>query len=445
MAENSGSSILKAGDYRLDRLTIRSMVSNTSADIRYLISYIEIFEDMFSPCITAKIYMNENLNLPEYLPIRGQETVELTFKTDVNSADPVKLLFRVYKLDSHQIDKNNKSQTYTLHLISEGGYYNFTEQCGYAVQGSVSEMVVAVFRRHFPDSVWKDRLDIEDTKDNYQFVLPQSHNPFKAIHWLSSKAISNTGNEYSPFLFFETVAGYRFRSLSSLMENSPKDAPKYYFNTGNIALENNTPSASPSGSSPANLPARYYKVQTMEEMSRFDMVTNFKESTVSSTVIVHDLVNKQTRKIDFREGEIFGDMRKLGSVQHFSNADPSAEKLYRKSATIEFMPVTPFTVYTEVNNIVDNMKTESIYLKKKFHMNSLLNGQRVMIQVFGDSERKLGDVIELYVPKISADARSHEDQRDKNLSGQYMITSIKHTLSTAYSCKFELTKSFLGV
>lgn len=442
---DTGSSILKAGDYKLNTLSMTSTQSNVNIDLAGLFSHIEIFEDLFSSTVTAKIHMTDGLNIPEYLPIRGQEKVELEFKTDIDAIQPVKMSFRVYKLDNQDIDQNGKSQKYTIHLISEGGYQNSTHLCGYHLYGSVSSMVCSVFEKHFDSSVWSGKLDLEETKDNYSFVLPRILKPFDAINWLTSKAVNQTGDDYSPFFFFERIDGFTFKSLSTMIESGQSSVIKYFFNTGNLFLDENTQSASPASVGSTVLPARYHKIQDLVELSRFDMVENFRGGKVSSSLLVHDLLRKQTRTVDFREPEVFEKIKKTGTRPHFETTDPFAEELFKRSATLCYSPATPYTAWNSVNNIIDNSNVELLYLKRRFHANSLISGQKVAINVFGDSRRRVGDIVELTVPKIAADSQAYDNTDDKNLSGRYMITAIKHILGKAYTCRFELTKSFMGV
>ena len=90
------------------------------------------------------------MNIAEVLPIRGQETLELSFRTDFDGMEPIKKTFKIYKIDQQIIDGNGRGQQYVLHLMSEGGYFNYSEYCGYSVKGTVSNMVGEVFKKHFP-------------------------------------------------------------------------------------------------------------------------------------------------------------------------------------------------------------------------------------------------------------------------------------------------------
>jgi hypothetical protein len=445
MADESGygNSILKAGDYQLSKFTMYSLVNGKKLDLSNLYRYIEIYEDIFSPYITAKLHIEDAFNFPERFPITGQEKIEIVFKSDINALKPVELVFRVYKLDAVEISYTGKTQQYILHLMSESGYFNFAEVCGYSVRGSVSEMVKTIFTKHFPQSVWKDRLIVEDTADNYSFVLPNAYSPLKAINWLSSKAFSKTGKDYSPFMFYETLDGHRFKSLDKIIEDGSKDITRYIYTPANMPPLPEDHDKDSVGFSTV-LPTRYHKIQKLEELSRFDAAAHIMNGIVSSRLVVHDLLRKEQRVTEFFESDVFDTMKKLGTEPHFRAEDPEADRFYKKGAAYSYLPSTPYTVHNTANNIIDNNQVESLYTKRKYHLNTFLT-QKIVIQIFGDSRRRVGDIVEIDVPKIQSDVTAQQEKKDKNLSGQYMVTNIKHSFAKAYSCKLELSRNCMGV
>lgn len=443
MADESGygNNNMKAGDYKLDKFVMHSLVNGSSVDLSNLFRYIEIYEDIFSPYITAKLHIEDAFNFPERFPISGQEKIEITFKTDINAVQPVELVFRVYKLDTLDISPTGKTQQYVLHLMSEGGYFNFSEFCGYSVRGSVSEMIKTVFTKHFPESVWLDKLEIENTADNYSFVLPSAYTPFKAMNWLTTKAFSKTGKDYTPFLFYETLDGHKFKSLSKIIEDGSSNIIKYIYTPANIALlqgDNDNMGFQ------TVLPSRYHRIQKLEELSRFDMASNIMNGVVSSYLVVHDLIRKEQRTSEFYESDIFDDMKKLGTEPHFRTSDPESDRLYKKGAAYMYLPSTPYTAYNSTNSIIDNTQVESLYLKRKYHMSTFLT-QKIVIQIFGDSRRRVGDIVDISIPKIQSDSHLQYDKQDANIGGQYMVTSIKHSFAKVYSCKLELSRNCMGV
>ena len=330
MPNSSGSDILKAGDYKINKMILYSDVTKKSVDIRALYTSFEIYEDMFSPNMSGKIFMVDSLNLPEVLPIRGQETLELDFQSDISGIDSVKKVFRVYKIDNQSIDENGRGQKYVLHLISEGGYYNYTERCGYSVKGKTSEMVATIFKKHFPDYIWKDAIDIDITSDDGVYVLPAHYSPFKAITWLSQRAIVDSEKDYSPVFFYETSDGYHFKSLSNMIQSGEKTKDVYYFIKSNVNKNpetNETSGVKVRGIS--KFPAIYNRIQSLQEQQRFNMLDNIMYGVLASKMSVYDVVSKEKKDYYFKETDIFDNMTRLGNMPHlvYGNQQETNEML----------------------------------------------------------------------------------------------------------------------
>jgi hypothetical protein len=71
--------------------------------------------------------------------------------------------------------------------------------------------------------------------------------------------------------------------------------------------------------------------------------------------------------------------------------------------------------------------------------------QKLTAQIYGDSTKRVGQIIEVFVPKIASDGHLKEEKDDKNLSGDYMITSICHSIGKRYMCRLELSRNAMGV
>jgi hypothetical protein len=436
-----GNNLLKAGDYYLTKLLLSSTVNNKSIDIINLYTKIELFEDLFSPYMTGTIRMDDSFNVPEVLPLTGQEKIEIEFKTAIENTKPINKIFRVYKLDRQVTDQNGKGQQYSIHMISEGGMINYTQRCGYYVGGSVSEMVKTVVSKHFPSYVWENKFQVESSNDNYMFVLPKSYTPFKAISWLSGKAINSSANDYSPFFFYETMDGYAFKSLSSIIKDASSNIQNYYYIKENSANADGSPPSLPVD---GPLSAVFHRIQNLEEISRFNMVENIMEGLVSSRLVVHDLIQKQKRESIFRESDVFTEMAKLGSDPHYKSSSKDDPIFYNDSSAYYYLPATTFSVYSDAVPIKDNVRVEDYFLKRKYMMNAMMT-QKIAVDIYGDSTKRVGQIINLYTPKISSDQTVHQDKSDKNFSGNYLITSIRHTFDSAYSCKMELSRNAMGV
>ena len=433
MPDTHGGDIIKAGDYKINKMVLRSGVDDKFLDIRGLYSSFEIYEDLFSPYMTAKIYMIDSLNIPEVLPIRGQEVLELEFQSDIKGIDPIKKIFRVYKIDRQTIDENGRGQEYVLHLMSEGGYYNYTERCGYSVKGKVSDMIGQIFEKHFPKYIWEDKLSVQQTNDDFTFVLPSYYTPFKAITFLSRRGVVGVAEEYSPLFFYETIDGYNFKSLSKIIEEGEESKEIYYFTKSNVNKNPDTGESSGiTVKGKSKFPGIYHRIQSLEEQNRFDMIENITSGLLASKLTVYDMLLKEKRDQIFKESEVFDTMKRLGKKPHllYGNQEQSNEMFTKSTGSYYYLPFIP--------------RVEEYYLKRRYMVNTMMT-QKLTAQIYGDSTKRVGQIIELFVPKIASDGHLKEEKDDKNLSGDYMITSICHSIGKRYMCRLELSRNAMGV
>ena len=74
------NTIQQAGEYTVDEMTILTS-SGVVYDLRQMVQYIEIFEDVNRPVITGNIVIMDIDNMIENAPIIGQEFMSLKIRT----------------------------------------------------------------------------------------------------------------------------------------------------------------------------------------------------------------------------------------------------------------------------------------------------------------------------------------------------------------------------
>jgi len=134
----------------------------------------------------------------------------------------------------------------------------------------------------------------------------------------------------------------------------------------------------------------------------------------------------------------------MGTAPHYIRLKGSNEFFDKSSCTYSYLPSTPYTVHTNDNNIIDNNRIEEYFLKRKYMINTMMT-QKVLVGIYGDSSKRVGQLMEISVPKIAADGHLSEEKDDKNLSGDYMITSIRHEIGDKYMCMVELSRNAKGL
>ena len=323
------------GDFELQKLTITSPHKKGDIDLKAAWSDFNIYENLFRNYLTADIQIVDGVGLMESLPIIGEETIHIQVKTKgiVNQRPPetnhpgpfegsqnegrLSLKFRVVKI--HNITKlNDQMLTYTLNLVSEEAILNLKKKVRKSAldpaqnfePSTISKLVERLYKQFFqrgrPDA---KKIFIEPTKNNTDLIIP-NQTPFKAFNFLAQRAVAKEKHAVgSSFVFYETIRGFFFISLETLMVGGglgyrtseaqgppsqrtsggeivytiPEDPVKetYVVQPKRLGIEK---------SEPKNVAIEMTAVDQYEFSSNFDVMENLQKGMYANRLLTHDLI-----------------------------------------------------------------------------------------------------------------------------------------------------------
>ena len=160
---------VNAVDMHIDKLVIRSATGNY--DLRPHIVELNIYENIFRPLLTANITLTDAHNLPQKLPIVGQETVDIDIKlSGMQDGDDDLLALKPPPFHVNSIPNRDylkpKSQLYSLELISEQFVSSTHSKVSKSYKDTlISSMVSDIYKTHMNNGrgVWVEPTDFEDT------------------------------------------------------------------------------------------------------------------------------------------------------------------------------------------------------------------------------------------------------------------------------------------
>jgi hypothetical protein len=119
----STTSYSQQNDYQILKLQIVSNNGGTPVDL--LPQFIELmtFETIYDTKMIGELLLLDALNYSEAIPIVGNETVFISFKTP-GAADPIEIVGKVFAVLGKSRRSNEKSETYKLQFISETQFEN---------------------------------------------------------------------------------------------------------------------------------------------------------------------------------------------------------------------------------------------------------------------------------------------------------------------------------
>ena len=204
--------------------------SGRSVDITQGVVMIDYYEDLFSPAITAKLQVvnmgytikgsdGELQTIYNGLPLRGGEKVTLKIKP--NSSCNLKLNFHFFVSSITNVIVKNKTESFTLNLISPTAISNETSRVGkkYPSSTKISDSVKDIFTNYLTSD--KD-IECDLTQNVYGFI-GNMRKPFTVLFWLASKSVPESSEVGSTagYLFYETKSKFAFRSIDSLIDSEP--------------------------------------------------------------------------------------------------------------------------------------------------------------------------------------------------------------------------------
>jgi len=371
----------RVGDFRITtmKLTSANLDIKTGSGANFLDlttsvwHELNFYEDIYSPIVSGDITLTDTVGLIESFPIIGEEILDVSFSTAGASLPPtagpgttstppaseapkqVINRFRVYKVDP-PVQVTDNSRTIKLYFVTDNQFTNLLSKVRkiYPTKQNIpntrtsdevrpytlADMARDIFydffigkKKPLKQPATRKPFLVEPTRYKSEIVIP-NWNPFKAISFLASKAVSvNPDTKGANFVFYQTLQGFRFVSIETLMlggfrlfkeKDSDVVAEEYPHLAINAILETATtdntshipiykddpeieedmkPFVASYKYMPANMgenkQSSYEAVTSYRLVDSFDTMKNVALGMYANRVITHDLIQMKIDRRDF--------------------------------------------------------------------------------------------------------------------------------------------------
>ena len=348
--------------------------------------------------------------------ITGGEYVDVIVKTDDEDADDFKVMHDKQKmmLNSvrNMVTESNK-QVATLEFVSVETIVNETARLNKKFTGNISQTVLDILTKDEKGIKTKKKVfgpkkeklgetNVEEDRatNSYSFV-GNLKRPFDTIQWLCPKGQS--ANDDFGFLFYETLDGYHFRSIKSLLE---QDAITYQ-QTDSQGLSN--------------------KILQNNLNQSNDIGMNMRMGMYANRTIYVDIENQNTEVVDFKASDI---------------------KLNKPASLLTGIEDYPTRLMVRVDDVgvaqVGSAKTDvqpkselAKYQNKSYIRNNLLFSQSLSISIPLNTTLRAGLTLDIRLPlkQENGDAAvdSYGNDRSNDPSGRYLIGELRHLIGGGQS------------
>jgi hypothetical protein len=376
-------------------------------DIRGLMLELDIFEDIFSPCMTGSITLADGLDLLSSFKIHGNEFLEI--EIDKPSLEqPIKKVFRVYKVSDRAFGTN--LQNYTIYFCSEELLLSQLLIISKSYRGiKISEIIRDILQNYLQVNPKKLNAFFQSTERAFDIIIPRL-DPLEAIMWLLGKAYATND---SLFFFYENREGYNLVSYETLLKQPIFE--KYYkdFKVTDEPIGN----------------MQSFNMLSIKE--DFDTIKSMRYGAFSSTYNSLDLATKTFKSDIYNSTGLKqkGILNKEVTMNLFENRLGS--NFYNS-----FDGMIKYGLVSDSELLRNPMLPEE-WLAPTASRLAQLQGFKMIGTIPGDILMRAGNIIEVELPKIVPQDKIPE--KNSTRTGKYLVSSVHHRfIADQFVCIIEM-------
>ena len=164
MAQKDG--LRFAGDVDIERVEIVSSTGR-GVEVTNMVAEIQIFEDIFAPCVTGTVTITDSIDLVNVFPFVGEEKIILRIRTpsipDKMKESRIDQQFFIYKMSDRKV-LGDKNVFYILHFCSYELVSDANLKLSRSFEGKISDIAKKMMKTEIVKSDLP--MDIEETKNS---------------------------------------------------------------------------------------------------------------------------------------------------------------------------------------------------------------------------------------------------------------------------------------
>jgi hypothetical protein len=179
--------------------------------------------------------------------------------------------------------------------------------------------------------------------------------------------------------------------------------------------------------------AQLARIKTHKVISTPNLVTNVRRGMFGSTVVTNDLLKRQHTMKTFNYDETYNKYKSVdpnivvgkgqGSTALMNNKNYSQ----RNHSFVQFAP-TNYKAFDGGKRTLGEDLSETTLARRSLLQQ--INSIRLQVKVGGDSNRHVGEIVELRLPAIEEKNEAGGGRLDKRFAGKYLISKIKHAITS---------------
>jgi hypothetical protein len=388
------------GAYEIIQMVLTT-VDEVKHNIRFVQSECNVYQDLFNNQTTADILVTDTTNMIQNLPLFGFETLLLEFKTPHKNTT-FKKTFRLFNISNRTLLKE-RCAAYILHFVSVEAINNLKVRVSKSYKGAlVSDIVYDLHKNWLKGG----SIIIEPTKFQQHIIIPKL-NPCHAINWLAMRA-NSAMYEGANYLYYEDKDQFQFVSMESRLAQPV--AQHYTFQPANIRKDGLTHHA-------PDLPADVIAMQTYTFENSSNILENLQSGMYGNELITYSQTRKLWKDYTFDYPQSFDKYKHLYPGNYLFNAKFNDDK-----------PDSRLKFHSTGHDQDGYPTMPEKWIPCRISQLQQLQNVKISLTIPGDSDRTIGEVIELRLPSPEPTIQDQQID-DKYYNGRFLVQSVRHTIN----------------
>jgi len=456
----SSDTMVKPGDVVIDEITLKSYTGFTMS-LKGIFQNFIVYEDIFSNCMSGSITLIDSMNIVKNFPIIGAETLTIIYRTPMGGGQPVKLVFRTYKISVLTETAQESAQMVRIEFVATQAIKSMQSKVSKSYRNMpVSKMVTNIFDEYLAvdngennglisaaaggaaaggligsmiplpiaggvagaivggavglvrEALDDDKIHLKtvtETFDTRSYVIPY-WSPLYAINWLAHRARAKADTSMCDYVLFQNSDGHHFVPLSGLK-------------TADVAFTyTNYPDGFRSEDGSRMLESELRNIHSLVVEDMTDKIKQQNLGMLASAIMTHDMTTKTWSTSQFKYDKSF-----MNDAAHLEkNPLIPMQKIDYTDSVESHIRFYPKSSYSMAGLAQVHDPDETVLLRQS--LLNQLNSINLIVSCYGDTNVKAGQVINFRT--IAKEATKNQDNyEDDYLKGRYLVTTVKHLVT----------------
>lgn len=373
-----------------------------------------IYEGMFSKFMYCEGQIFDGASFLQKVGLQAGDCLRISLYKDTSDVEG-DMITNDYFIDSLGAGTRlvgGKGETFTFRAVSKIGTAGLRSKLKRSFNGKASDIIQFICNKIFELEPGKVKPEnIEETSGSLSLIA-SSVTPFEFIESVNSQAISSANKaKDNNFFFYETRDGVVYKSLRKIV----KDSKSYKYV---VPVDKNR--------NPESQAKDYYRILEYQVKTFNDQRAKVEQGVMENQTLTFDFISRKITKQSFKLKNSYKDILLLGDNLAF-DVDEIDNLVGENTVTDDEQNILPRCSNRSYDQPEDFISIKRGPTQAQYF---LMNQTILSCRILGNPKLKPGDTINIEASQPSASA---DREMDAFLSGNFLITSLRHIVMDAGS------------